>query len=81
MKAYTFHVHGMHCKSCVVLTESELNKVPEVSGAKASLKDLSGTCSLSKKKYWVRSGPSLKLLSRLLRGLLRSLFFCKSSAW
>jgi len=41
MKAYTFHVHGMHCKSCVVLTESELNKVPEVSGAKASLKDLS----------------------------------------
>lgn len=37
MKTYTFHVNGMHCKACVVLTESELNDVPEVSKAKSSL--------------------------------------------
>src|SRR3989344_5159423 len=37
MKTYTFHVNGMHCKACVVLTESELNDVPEVTKAKSSL--------------------------------------------
>ena len=36
-KTYTFHVNGMHCKACVVLTESELIDVPEVSKAKSSL--------------------------------------------
>ena len=30
MTTYTFHVNGMHCKACVVLTESELGDVPEV---------------------------------------------------
>ena len=40
MKTFTFHVNGMHCKACVVLTESELSEVPEVSKAKASLKHL-----------------------------------------
>lgn len=40
-KTYTFHVNGMHCKSCVVLTESELNNVSEVSRVKASLGNLS----------------------------------------
>ncbi|HXK39767.1 MAG TPA: sulfite exporter TauE/SafE family protein [Candidatus Paceibacterota bacterium] len=39
MRTYTFHVNGMHCASCVALTESELADVPEVSRAKASLKD------------------------------------------
>jgi len=37
MKTYTFHVNGMHCKACVVLTESELSDVPKVSKAKSSL--------------------------------------------
>lgn len=37
MKTYTFHVNGMHCNACVVLTESELNDLPEVSKAKSSL--------------------------------------------
>src|SRR3989344_4253685 len=37
MKTYTFHVNGMHCKACVVMTESELNDVPEISKAKSSL--------------------------------------------
>lgn len=40
-KTYTFHVNGMHCNSCVALTESELSGVREVSRVKASLKDLS----------------------------------------
>ena len=31
----------MHCKACVVLTESELGEVPEVSRVKASLENLS----------------------------------------
>lgn len=37
MKTYTFHVRGMHCNACVILTESELNDIPEVSKAKSSL--------------------------------------------
>src|SRR3989344_2900616 len=41
MKTYTFHVNGMRCKACVVLTEMELNEVPEVSKVKASLDNLS----------------------------------------
>lgn len=36
-KTYTFHINGMHCNACVVMTESELNDVPEVSKAKSSL--------------------------------------------
>ena len=34
---YTFHVDGLHCKSCVLMTESELLDVPEISRAKTSL--------------------------------------------
>ena len=40
-KTYTFHVNGMHCASCVALTESELSEVPGVSRVKASLNNLS----------------------------------------
>ncbi|MDO8585175.1 MAG: sulfite exporter TauE/SafE family protein [bacterium] len=40
-KNYTFHVLGMHCNACVVLTESELGEVSEVSSVKASLEHLS----------------------------------------
>lgn len=40
-KTYTFHVNGMHCNACVLMTESELNEVPEVSHVKASLKHFS----------------------------------------
>jgi len=39
-KTYTFHVNGMHCNACVVLTENELEKVSGVSGVKVSLKNL-----------------------------------------
>ena len=41
MKTYTFHVVGMHCKACIMLIESELADVPEVSKAKASLENFS----------------------------------------
>src|SRR3989344_2893099 len=37
MKTYTFHVHGMHCNACVVLTESELTEHPGVQTAKSDL--------------------------------------------
>ena len=36
-KKYKFYVNGMHCKSCVLVTESELKKVQNVSEAKSSL--------------------------------------------
>lgn len=37
-QTYTFHVHGMHCKACVLMIESELSEVPYISKAKSSLK-------------------------------------------
>ncbi len=36
-KTYTFHIHGMHCKACVFLTESELMDLPHVTSAKSNL--------------------------------------------
>ncbi len=37
MKTYGFHVNGMHCKSCIIVTESELGEVKGVTEAKTSL--------------------------------------------
>ena len=37
-KTYKFHIRGMHCKACVLLTESELKEFPYISEVKASLK-------------------------------------------
>lgn len=34
---FTLYVHGMHCKSCVILTESELQDHPSVSSATSNL--------------------------------------------
>lgn len=34
---YTFHVHGMHCNACVIMIESELQELPNVTHVKASL--------------------------------------------
>lgn len=39
MKTYTFHVHGMHCNSCVILTESKIAELPNVEKTKSSLKN------------------------------------------
>lgn len=38
---YTFHVNGMHCASCEILTESELRDIPGVIKAKSNLASLS----------------------------------------
>src|SRR3989338_8782696 len=36
-KTYTFHVSGMHCNACILLTENELEGIPYVTNAKSSL--------------------------------------------
>jgi len=36
-KKYNFHIQGMHCKACVLLTESELRDLPEIKSVIASL--------------------------------------------
>jgi len=36
---YTFHVHGMHCNACVLMTESELGDLPNITYVKSSLKN------------------------------------------
>lgn len=40
-KTYKFHVNGMHCNACVILTESELSEIFGISHVKASLKNFS----------------------------------------
>lgn len=37
MNNYKFHIHGMHCASCVILIEDKLGDLPEVEKVKASL--------------------------------------------
>ena len=38
IQTYTFHVDGMHCKACVLLTERELAEHPNVISAKSRLR-------------------------------------------
>lgn len=38
MEKHIFHVSGMHCKACILMTESELQDVPYISSAKTNLK-------------------------------------------
>lgn len=37
MNEYRFHIHGMHCASCVILIEEKLHELQEVHRVKASL--------------------------------------------
>lgn len=37
MKTYKFHVHGMHCNSCVILTESIFGDLPNVNKVTSKL--------------------------------------------
>jgi sulfite exporter TauE/SafE/copper chaperone CopZ len=37
MKSHLFHVHGMHCASCVLLTETEVSEHPKVTSVKSNL--------------------------------------------
>lgn len=39
MKTYKFNVHGMHCNSCVILTESKIAEFPNVQKVKSNLKN------------------------------------------
>ncbi|MBU3668853.1 MAG: hypothetical protein FGM57_02715 [Candidatus Taylorbacteria bacterium] len=39
MKTLTFHVHGMHCNACVLMTENELGDLPNITQVKSSLKN------------------------------------------
>lgn len=39
IQKYTFHVHGMHCNACVIMIESELQELPNVTYVKSSLKN------------------------------------------
>lgn len=38
MQKYTFHIYGMHCKACILMTESELVDLPNITHATANLK-------------------------------------------
>jgi copper chaperone CopZ len=42
-QTHTFHVSGMHCHSCILLTEGELSEYPGVTKAVSSLKTHSVT--------------------------------------
>lgn len=42
-QTYTFHVSGMHCRACVLMTDSSLEELPEVAEARSSLKARSVT--------------------------------------
>ncbi len=38
-QTYIFHIHGMHCNSCVLMTESEIGDLPYITHVKSSLKN------------------------------------------
>lgn len=38
-KKYTFHVNGMHCNACVLMTESEIRDMPNITYVKSSLRN------------------------------------------
>ena len=38
IQTYTFHIHGMHCNACILLTESELIDLPNVTHVTSNLK-------------------------------------------
>lgn len=37
-QTYTFHIHGMHCNACILMTESELIDLPNVTHVTSNLK-------------------------------------------
>jgi sulfite exporter TauE/SafE/copper chaperone CopZ len=39
MKNYTFHINGMHCKSCALIIESELKELPRIKNIRVSQKN------------------------------------------
>jgi len=39
IEKYIFHIHGMHCNACVLMTESELGELPNIMRVTANLKN------------------------------------------
>lgn len=39
MNSYTFHIKGMHCNACILLTESEVQDLPHISAVKSNLRN------------------------------------------
>lgn len=39
IQKHTFHLHGLHCNACVLMTENELRELPNITRVKASLKN------------------------------------------
>ncbi|MDB5204710.1 MAG: heavy metal transport/detoxification protein [Candidatus Taylorbacteria bacterium] len=39
IKTFRFHIHGMHCNSCVILTEDKIGSLQNVTSGKSNLKD------------------------------------------
>lgn len=39
IQKYIFHIHGMHCNACVLLTESELQDLQNITSVKSNLKN------------------------------------------
>ena len=60
---HTFHVVGMHCRSCVMLTEKELALHPEVHSARARLEDctveVAGHFGAKEKKHLIEELSNL----------------------
>ena len=38
IQTYTFHIKGMHCNACILLTESEVGDLPYISSVKSDLR-------------------------------------------
>lgn len=36
-KSHTFYIHGMHCNACILMTESEIGDLPNITRVKSSL--------------------------------------------
>ncbi|MFA7252585.1 MAG: sulfite exporter TauE/SafE family protein [Candidatus Paceibacterota bacterium] len=34
---YIFHIHGMHCNACILMTESEVGELPNITSVKSNL--------------------------------------------
>lgn len=39
MNTYTFHIKGMHCNACILLTESEVQDLPHIRSVKSNLRN------------------------------------------
>ena len=64
MKTYTFHIGGMHCKSCTVFIEETLAELPQVESAQVSL---AGSQVIVVGKFTDSPGQIAKELTKLVQ--------------